>query len=380
MAAARIEDIRLPTGFQIRVYAENVKEARSLALGERGTLFVGSSGGSVYAIPPGGGGARVVASGLQAPHGVAFRNGALYVAELGRILRYDGIESRLHDAPKPAVVVVDDLPRNRHHGFKTLRFGPDGMLYVSTGSPCNVCEPGEQFGNIGRFDPSSASRGRQVYARGIRNSVGFDWDPRSKELWLTDNGADNMGNDVPPDELNHAPRAGMNFGFPYCHGGDVADPKYGARHACKEFTPPARKLDAHVAALGMRFYTGSKFPEQYRGAIFIAEHGSWNRNPKSGYRVTVVRMNAGRAASYETFAEGWLQGNEAWGRPVDVIVALDGALLVSDDKAGAIYRIDHAGADSPAVRACSGPAEGRNTHAEVSARRLLRQEGTGGSR
>jgi glucose/arabinose dehydrogenase len=216
------------------------------------------------------------------------------------------------------------------------------MLYVSTGSPCNVCEPGEQFGNIGRFDPSSASRGRQVYARGIRNSVGFDWDPRSKELWLTDNGADNMGNDVPPDELNHAPRAGMNFGFPYCHGGDVADPKYGARHACKEFTPPARKLDAHVAALGMRFYTGSKFPEQYRGAIFIAEHGSWNRNPKSGYRVTVVRMNAGRAASYETFAEGWLQGNEAWGRPVDVIVALDGALLVSDDKAGAIYRIDHA--------------------------------------
>src|SRR5207249_8945565 len=165
--------------------------------------------------------------------------------------------------------------------------------------------------------------------------------PKSRELWFTDNGADNMGNDVPPDELNHAPRAGMNFGFPYCHGGDVPDSKYGKVHACKDFAPPARKLGAHVAALGMRFYTGAKFPEAYRGAIFIAEHGSWNRNPKSGYRVMVVRMTAGRAVSYETFAEGWLQGNEAWGRPVDVIVAQDGALLVSDDKAGAIYRIDY---------------------------------------
>jgi glucose/arabinose dehydrogenase len=339
MAAPRIDEIRLAPGFRISVYTDNVRDARSLALGARGTLFAGSSRGDVYAVPPGGGAARVIASGLQAPHGVAFHDGALYVAEIGRVLRFDGIEERLRDPPKPTVE-VDDLPRERHHGVKTLRFGPDGMLYISIGSPCNVCEPRELFGNISRLDPSSGKR--EVYARGIRNSVGFDWDPKSRELWFTDNGADNMGNDVPPDELNHAPRAGMNFGFPYCHGGDVPDPKYGKGHACKDFAPPARKLGAHVAALGMRFYTGAKFPEPYRGAIFIAEHGSWNRNPKSGYRVMVVRINAGRAVTYETFAEGWLQGDEAWGRPVDVIVAQDGALLVSDDKAGAIYRIDYA--------------------------------------
>jgi glucose/arabinose dehydrogenase len=177
----------------------------------------------------------------------------------------------------------------------------------------------------------------------VRNSVGFDWDPRTKELWFTDNGRDNLGDDVPPDELNHAPKAGMDFGFPYCHGGDVADPQFGARRACKEFTPPAQKLGAHVASLGMRFYTGARFPEEYRGAIFIAEHGSWNRDEKSGYRVTLVKVKEGRAVSYQPFAQGWLQGNDAWGRPVDLIVAPDGALLVSDDKAGVIYRIDYAG-------------------------------------
>jgi glucose/arabinose dehydrogenase len=152
-----------------------------------------------------------------------------------------------------------------------------------------------------------------------------------------------LGNDVPPDELNHAPKPGMDFGFPYCHGGDVADPQLGAKRSCKEFTPPAQKLGAHVASLGMRFYTGAKFPEEYRGAIFIAEHGSWNRDPKSGYRVSVVKLKEGRAVSYQPFAQGWLQGNDAWGRPVDLIVAPDGALLVSDDKAGVIYRIDYAG-------------------------------------
>lgn len=337
-AAPRTDEIRLPPGFHIGIYAENVRAARSLALGSRGTLFVGTTGGNVYAVPPGGGEPVTIASGLDAPHGVAFHDGALYVGELGRILRYDRIEERLRDPPQPAVV-VDDLPRERHHGLKTLRFGPDGMLYVGIGSPCNVCEPGEGFGNISRLDVSSGKR--EIYARGIRNSVGFDWDPKSRELWFTDNGADNMGNDVPSDELNHAPRAGMNFGFPYCHAGDVPDPRFGARHACREFTPPARKLGAHVASLGMRFYAGSRFPEAYRGAIFIAEHGSWNRNPKSGYRVTVVKVAGGRAVSYEPFAQGWLQGDEAWGRPVDVIVARDGALLVSDDGAGVIYRIDY---------------------------------------
>ncbi|TAK81496.1 MAG: sorbosone dehydrogenase family protein [Betaproteobacteria bacterium] len=339
VAAPRIEDLRLPAGFRISIYAENVRGARSLALGERGTLFAGSRGGNVYAVPAGGGAPAVIASGLDAPHGVAFRDGALYVGEVGRVLRYDGIEDHLRKPPKPTVV-IGDLPRERHHGLKTLRFGPDGMLYIGIGSPCNVCEPGEGLGNISRLDLSGGKR--EIFARGIRNSVGFDWDPKSRELWFTDNGADNMGNDVPSDELNHAPRAGMNFGFPYCHQGDVADSRFGARHACKEFTPPARKLGAHVASLGMRFYTGSKFPQEYRGAIFIAEHGSWNRNPKSGYRISVVKLAGGKAVSYEPFAEGWLQGDEAWGRPVDVIVAPDGALLVSDDSAGVIYRIDYA--------------------------------------
>jgi glucose/arabinose dehydrogenase len=341
-AAPRLQDIRLPPGFEISVYAKDIERARSLALGERGTLFVGTSSESVYALPRGGGAARRIAGDLNSPHGVAFRDGALYVAEVGRILRFDGIEARLDNPPRP-VVVVDDLPTERHHGVKTLRFGPDGLLYVGIGAPCNVCEPKREFGTISRLDATKPGAKREIYAAGVRNSVGFDWDPRTKELWFTDNGRDLMGNDVPPDELNHAPRAGMNFGFPYCHAGDVADPRYGSRRSCKEFAPPAQKLGAHVASLGMRFYTGRRFPEAYRGAIFIAEHGSWNREPKSGYRVSVVRLRDGRAASYEPFAEGWLQGNDSWGRPVDVIVAPDGALLVSDDKAGVVYRIDYAG-------------------------------------
>jgi glucose/arabinose dehydrogenase len=341
IAAPHLEDIRLPPGFRISVYAEGLEQARSLALGERGTLFVGTNAGTVYAVPPGGGRAVAVARNLQAPHGVAFRGGALYVGEIARILRYDNIETSLESPPKPAVV-VEDLPRDRHHGLKTLRFGPDGLLYVGIGAPCNVCEPKGEYGTISRLDAAGGGK-REIFARGVRNSVGFDWDPATRELWFTDNGRDNLGNDVPPDELNHAPKAGMDFGFPYCHGGELADPQLGARRSCKEFTPPAQKLGAHVASLGMRFYTGAKFPEEYRGAIFIAEHGSWNRDPKSGYRVSVVKLKGARAVSYEPFAQGWLQGDNAWGRPVDVIVAPDGALLVSDDKAGAVYRIDYTG-------------------------------------
>jgi glucose/arabinose dehydrogenase len=340
VGAPQLDKIRLPEGFRISVYADNVPQARSLALGERGTLFVGSSGDKVYAVPAGGGKARVIASGLEGPHGVAFRGGALYVAEIGRILRYDGIEQRLDSPPKPAVI-VDDLPTERAHGLKPIRFGPDGMLYYAVGSPCNVCEPRPDHGIIARLDPSSPAK-RQTFATGIRNSVGFDWDPRTQELWFTDNGRDNLGDDVPSDELDHAPKAGMNFGFPYCHQGDVPDPQFGRKHACSEFTPPARKLGPHVASLGMRFYTGKRFPEEYRGAIFIAEHGSWNRSKKIGYRVSVVtREPNGKSLRYEAFAQGWLQGEQAWGRPVDVIVAPDGALLVSDDSSGVVYRIDY---------------------------------------
>jgi glucose/arabinose dehydrogenase len=338
-AAPPLADIQLPPGFHISLYADGMPEARSLALGEKGTLFVGTSADKVYAVAPGGGKPRVIASGLEGPHGVAFRNGALYVAEIGRILRYDGVEQRLDHPPQPAVL-VGDLPKERGHALKTLRFGPDGLLYYAVGSPCNVCEPRPGFGIIGRLDPASPAK-REVYARGIRNSVGFDWDPRTKELWFTDNGRDNLGDDVPSDELNHAPRPGMNFGFPYCQAGDVSDPQFGRMHSCSEFTAPARKLGPHVASLGMRFYTGKKFPEQYRGAIFIAEHGSWNRSHKIGYRVTVVRDLQNKIPTYEPFAEGWLQGERTRGRPVDVVVAPDGALLVSDDGNGVVYRIDY---------------------------------------
>ena len=337
--APQLEAIRLPPGFAISVYAEGLAAARSLAVGSNGTLFVGSKEKDVYAVPPGGGKPMVIARDLQEPHGVAFRDGALYVGERSRVLRFDGIEARLADPPRPAVVA--ELPKYKHHGLRTLRFGPDGMLYVPVGAPCNACEPEEQYAVINRIELKEGRK--EIFARGVRNTVGFDWHPRTKELWFTDNGRDLLGHDAPPDELNRAPRAGMHFGYPYCHGGDLQDPELGQRRACAEFAPPAQKLGAHVAALGMRFYTGAQFPPQYRDAIFIAEHGSWNRQPMSGYRISVVRLKDDVPVSYETFAEGWLQGKQAWGRPVDVIVAPDGALLVSDDKAGVVYRITYKG-------------------------------------
>ena len=337
-AAPRIEDIRLPPGFRISVYASGLEQARSLALGERGTLFVGTHSGTVYAVPPGGGRALAVARNLQAPHGVAFRAGALYVGEIPRILRYDNIEASLDNPPKPALV-AEDLPRDRHHGLKTLRFGPDGLLYVGIGAPCNVCEPKGEYGTISRLDAAGGKR--EVFARGVRNSVGFDWDPATRELWFTDNGRDNLGDNLPPDELNHVSAGGQHFGFPYCHGGTIADPDFGAGHSCGDYVAPAINLGPHVAALGMRFYNGAMFPAAYRNQIFIAEHGSWNRSQKIGYRISLVRLQNNKAVSYEVFAEGWLQGQASWGRPVDVLVMPDGALLVSDDQAGAIYRISY---------------------------------------
>jgi len=333
----QLDTLKLPAGFQIGIYAEGIPAARSLALGERGTLFVGTKEKDVYAVPPGGGKPVVIARDLQEPHGVAFRDGALYVGERSRIIRFDGIEARLANPPVPQVIA--ELPRYKHHGLRTLRFGPDGMLYVPVGAPCNICEPEAQYAVIDRIDIRSGKK--ENFAKGVRNTVGFDWHPRSKELWFTDNGRDLIGHDAPPDELNRAPKAGLHFGYPYCHGGDLQDPQFGQKRACGEFTPPAQKLGAHVAALGMRFYTGGQFPAQYRDAIFIAEHGSWNRQPMTGYRITVVRLKNDQSISYETFAEGWLKGKEAWGRPVDVIVAPDGALLVSDDKAGVVYRISY---------------------------------------
>jgi glucose/arabinose dehydrogenase len=336
-----LERIKLPGGFTIEL-AARVPSAREMAWGERGTLFVGSRDGRVHAVtlPTGGGDAtvRTVASGLNMPVGVAFRDGALYVSAVDRILRLDDIERRLDQPPKP-VVVSSAFPSDRHHGWKFIAFGPDGKLYVPVGAPCNLCEPDpDRYANIMRMNADGS--GLEVFARGIRNSVGFDWHPQTKELWFTSNGRDMMGDDVPPDTLNRAPRAGLHFGYPYCHAGTIAEPQFAEKHACSDFAPPEQRLGPHVAALGMRFYTGTQFPPAYRNQIFIAEHGSWNRSRKIGYRVTLVTLGAdGRANGYTPFAEGWLQGESAWGRPADVLVAPDGSLLVSDDSAGAIYRI-----------------------------------------
>lgn len=337
--------ITLPDGFAISLYASNVTNARSMALGSQGTVFVGTrSAGDVYAVIDTNQDNKAdkvltLASGLFAPNGVAFHNGALYVAEIHRILRFDDIEANLDNPPKP-VVVTDTLPTDRWHGWKFIGFGPDGKLYIPVGAPCNVCtRDDERYASLLRTDANGSKL--EVFAAGIRNTVGFDWHPDTQELWFTDNGRDNLGNDVPPDELNHAPEPGLHFGFPYCHAGRIPDPEYGSLKPCTDFTPPAQELGPHVAAIGMRFYTGTMFPAEYRNQIFIAEHGSWNRQDPIGYRVMLVRLENNKATSYEVFAEGWLQGSVAWGRPADVLVMPDGALLVSDDRANAIYRISY---------------------------------------
>lgn len=338
-----LNKIKLPEGFHIEVFAEGVDNARSLAVSPSGVVYVGSRrGDKVHALVDKNGDFRsdkkyMIASGLKMPNGVAFRNGDLYVAEVNRILKFGQIENKLANPPKPKVI-FDKYPTKRHHGWKFIAFGPDDKLYVPVGAPCNVCERDDAvFSTITRMNPDGS--GMEIFAKGVRNSVGFDWHPQTKELWFTDNGRDMLGDDLPSDELNHAPEKGLHFGFPYCHQGDVSDPEYGDYHSCSEFEPPVQFMGAHVAALGMRFYTGKMFPDTYKNAIFIAQHGSWNRSSKVGYRVMVVKLEDNKVVSYEPFATGWLEGEKAWGRPVDVQQLSDGSLLVSDDYANAIYRI-----------------------------------------
>jgi glucose/arabinose dehydrogenase len=343
-AALTVERIKLPPGFHIEVLSDDVPSARAMALSPKGILYIGSLDGRVYALQLQNGrvtGRHVIASGLESPAGIAWHDGALYVSAVSKILRFDAIDAHLNDPPKPAVV-IDTLPNETHHGWKFIAFGPDGKLYVPQGAPCNVCQKDrDRFAMIGRMNPDGSHY--EVMARGVRNSVGFAWHPMTHELWFTDNGRDLLGDDVPDDKLNRAPRAGMDFGFPYCHGGDTPDPEFGKGHPCSAFTPPVAKLGAHVAALGMRFYTGSMFPPAYRNNVFIAEHGSWNRSKKAGYRVVrVIADPDGSNARQEIFAEGWLQPGEAvWGRPADVLPLPDGSLLISDDYAGAIYRVTY---------------------------------------
>jgi len=341
----RLEAVSLPPGFRIDLFTDRVPGARSLALGPQGTVFVGTRGeGKVYAVrdEDGDGRAdrvRTLLEGLRSPNGVALKDGALYVAEVSRVLRYDRIEENLEAPPAP-VVVSEAFPGDGRHGWKYVAFGPDGRLYVPVGAPCNVCNEGDPYATIMRMRPDGG--GLEVFARGVRNTVGFDWHPGTGVLWFTDNGRDWMGDDRPPDELNRAPEPGLHFGFPFCHGRDLQDPEYGEGRTCDGYTSPAVELGPHVAALGVTFYRGDGFPEAYRNRVFIAEHGSWNRTTPIGYRITTVTLEGSRAVRYGVFAEGWLQGRTAWGRPVDVLSTPDGALLVSDDRAGAVYRIRYA--------------------------------------
>ncbi len=336
--------VSLPPGFSIEVYAD-VPNARSLAISSVGTVFVSNRrGASIYAITTDDNGRREVLeiiNGLDTPNGVAVFQGDLYVAEIDRVLKYDDVESNLRDMPD-AVEIDIELPAESHHGWRYIGFGPDEKLYISIGAPCNICER-DGYGQIVRMNVDGS--GRETVATGVRNSVGFTWHPETRELWFTDNGRDMLGDDLPPDELNHLSAIPSNFGFPYCHAGYIPDPEFGDGKDCADYVPPAQRLGPHVAALGVKFYTGREFPADYQGQIFIAEHGSWNRSEKIGYRVSVVRLNEGKAVSYEVFAEGWLQGQEVLGRPVDLLVLEDGSMLLSDDNAGKVYRIRYEGND-----------------------------------
>ncbi len=346
----RLQDINLPDGFKIALYAR-VPNARSMVLSERGTLFVGNrSEDKVYAVQDTDGDYRadkiyVIDEGLSMPNGVALKDGDLYVAAISTIYRYADIEEHLADPPAREVV-FDGYPTDRHHGWKYIAFGPDGMLYVPVGAPCNIClrEDNPLYASITRLDVQHPGQ-PELIAHGVRNTVGFDWDPLSGRLWFTDNGRDMMGDDVPPCELNIVAREGQHYGYPFCHGGDIPDPEFGRGHDCADYVPPVVRFAAHVAPLGMVFYRGEMFPTSYRKTIFVAQHGSWNRSRKIGYRIVAVHYEPDGRATHEVFADGWLNDDtqKAWGRPVDVINMPDGSILVSDDYADAIYRIWYEG-------------------------------------
>ena len=339
-----IDKLKVPPGFKVEVFASGVANARSLRQGDQGTVFAGTRLlDKVYAVRSVDGKpvVKVIASGLHRPNGLAFHNGSLYVAEVSKIWRLDNIEANLDTPPKP-VLVYDDLPKDEAHGWKFIAIGPDDKLYVPVGSPGNILMPPETHAQIRRMNLDGT--GTEVIARGVRNTVGFDWNPETKQLTFTDNGRDWISEDIPNDELNVLTEPGkQHFGFPYCHQGTFTDPEYGWGHSCSEFTPPVGLLGAHAAALGMRFYTGGQFPAEYKNAIFIARHGSWNKTNKIGGDVVVAKLGSdGKVASMEPFLTGFLQDNKYVGRPVDVLVAKDGSLLVSDDYNGAIYRVSYA--------------------------------------
>ncbi len=336
----------LPAGFSISLYSEQTPNARSMAISPSGIVYVGSrTAGNVYALEDTNGDYQadkvsVVVSGLDNPQGVALLNGDLYISEISRVSRIANIDKTFASKPK-LITVKGDLPKDKWHGEKVIKAGPDGKLYIPIGAPCNVCnKEDELYSKIWRMDPDGSHF--EEYARGIRNSVGFTWKPDTQEMWFTDNGRDMLGDNLPSCELNYAPKKGMHFGFPYCQGGVVPDPEFGHLHSCSEFTPPAFQVGPHVAPLGLAFNTGKQFPEAYSGQLFIAEHGSWNRSQKIGYRVALATIVNNKVASYTPFLEGFLRNQtDVVGRPVDIAFMADGSMLVSDDFAGKVYRISY---------------------------------------
>ena len=352
-----LEKIVLPEGFEIKIYADDVENARSMAISPSGTIFVGNrNGDNVFALKDTDGDNVIDKKYLitnklkNMPNGVAFHDGDLYVAEVNKIWKFENIEENLSHLDKfdeyleEPILISDDFPSDRHHGWKYISFGPDGKLYVPVGAPCNICESRDKiYASITRMNPDGSNK--EIYVKGVRNTVGFTWHPETKQLWFTDNGRDMLGDNIPPCELNKVTEKDQHFGYPYCHGSDIGDPEFGGEYSCSDFVMPAQNLDPHVAPLGLKFYTGKMFPDEYKGDIFIAEHGSWNRSKKIGYRISRVKIENNKSVGYETFIYGWLDDDEqeAWGRPVDILILEDGSMLISDDKANAIYRVTYTG-------------------------------------
>lgn len=342
-APDKLPKLKVPAGFKVEVWASGVLDARSLRQGDKGTVFVSSLfvASKVYAVTDKGGKREVktIVDKLELANGIEFYKGALYVATPKQILRLDNIEASLDSPPKP-VLVTDKLPGDAHHGWKYLRVGPDGKLYVPVGAPCNICNPDERYAAIFRMNLDGS--GVETVAKGVRNTVGFDFHPVTKELWFTDNQRDWLSEDMPVDELNRITAPGkQHFGFPFCHSGLMTDPEFGWGHTCDEFVKPAALLGPHMAPLGMRFYTGKMFPQKYQGAIFITRHGPWNRTKKDADVAVAFLDKNGRVTSIEPFLTGFVANNTYIGRPVDVMTMPDGSILVSDDHAGAIYRVSY---------------------------------------
>ncbi len=347
LSAFEMPEINLPNGFQIDVLTDDVPNARSLALGEEMIFVSTREEGSIYAVTNYQDDPQVVviAEGLYMPNGIAFHQGNLYVAEIHRVLKFTDIEDTINkiSIEKSSVnsikySVISDYPKDRHHGWRYIIVGPDNKLYVPIGAPCNVCEePG--YAVITRMNLDGTEK--ETVAYGIRNTVGMTFHPETNELWFTDNGRDMLGDNLPPGELNKLSRVGEHFGFPFCHATSIKDPQYGSQGDCGEATPPAQELGPHVAPLGLKFYNGTMFPENYHDQIFIAEHGSWNRSEKIGYRITTVAVDGDKGVSYEVFADGWMKNEETLGRPADILILDDGSMLVSDDKNGVIYKITY---------------------------------------